>query len=68
MLVMTSQIWCPGDFKVRCLSKPKILARSSRVVSTFEQLLGGEELYHYHSKLMMKEVSLGQYQHRKSRQ
>ena len=31
-------------------------------MSTFEQLLGGEELYHYHSKLMMKEVSPGQYQ------
>ena len=30
--------------------------RSSRLVNTFEQLLGGEELYHYHSKLMMKEV------------
>ena len=26
------------------------------MVDTFEQLLGGEELYHYHSKLMMKEV------------
>ena len=25
-------------------------------MDTFEQLLGGEELYHYHSKLMMKEV------------
>ena len=30
--------------------------RSRKVVDTFEQLLGGEELYHYHSKLMMKEV------------
>ena len=35
-----------------------IPCRSSRVVDTFEQLLGGEELYHYHSKLMMKEVLL----------
>ena len=30
--------------------------RSQRVVTTFEALLGGEEFYHYHSKLMMKEV------------
>ena len=28
------------------------------MVNTFEQLLGGDELYHYHSKLMMKEVVL----------
>ena len=33
-------------------------SRSRRVVDTFEQLLGGEELYHYHSKLMMKEVRI----------
>jgi len=34
-------------------------SRSRRVVDTFEQLLGGEELYHYHSKLMMKEAETG---------
>ena len=28
-----------------------------KVAGTLEQLLGGYELYHYHSKLMMKEVS-----------
>ena len=36
--------------------KIKHCLRSRKVVDTFEQLLGGEELYHYHSKLMMKEV------------
>jgi len=36
-----------------------MVSRSSRVVNTFEQLLGGEELYHYHSKLMMKEAETG---------
>ena len=50
---MTSRIWCPGEFW-----EAGIPCRSSRVVDTFEQLLGGEELYHYHSKLMMKEVLL----------
>ena len=35
-------------------------SRSRKVVDTFEQLLGGEELYHYHSKLMMKEVNFTQ--------
>merc|ERR1719400_237414 len=39
--------------------KQHAYGRSSRVVSTFEQLLGGEELYHYHSKLMMKEAETG---------
>merc|ERR1712156_1095450 len=34
-------------------------SRSRKVVDTFEQLLGGEELYHYHSKLMMKEAETG---------
>ena len=43
--------WTFGDFL-----EVGIHSRSSRVVNTFEQLLGGEELYHYHSKLMMKEV------------
>jgi len=27
------------------------------VAGTMEALLGGEEVYHYHSKLMMKEVT-----------
>merc|ERR1712211_114663 len=34
-------------------------SRSRKVVDTFEQLLGGEELYHYHSKLMMKQAETG---------
>ena len=29
-----------------------------KVAGTLEALLGGYELYHYHSKLMMKEVFL----------
>ena len=32
---------------------------SFQVVGTLEQLLGGWELYHYHSKLMMKEAKTG---------
>jgi len=36
-----------------------MVSRSRRVVSTFEALLGGEEVYHYHTKLMMKEAETG---------
>jgi hypothetical protein len=28
-----------------------------QVAGTMQALLGGEEIYHYHSKLMMKEVA-----------
>src|SRR5262245_60691206 len=34
------------------------LCRSRRVVDSMEQLLGGE-VYHYHSKLMLKEPRVG---------
>jgi len=47
-------IWnTPGDDVVG------LAARSRKVVGTLEQLLGGWELYHYHSKLMMKEARTG---------
>ena len=47
-------IWnLPGDDVVG------VAARSRKVVSTLEKLLGGQELYHYHSKLMMKEARTG---------
>jgi len=36
-----------------------VVARSRKVAGTLEQLLGGEEIYHYHSKLMMKEAHTG---------
>lgn len=36
-----------------------MLVRSHRVASTMEQLMGGDEIYHYHSKLMMKEAQTG---------
>ena len=36
-----------------------MVSRSERVVTTFEELLGSGELYHYHSKLMMKEARTG---------
>ena len=36
-----------------------VAARSRKVVNTLEKLLGGQELYHYHSKLMMKEPRTG---------
>ena len=35
-----------------------MVSRSDKVVTTFEKLLGGE-LYHYHSKLMMKDARTG---------
>jgi len=36
-----------------------MVSRSDKVVTTFENLLGCDELYHYHSKLMMKEARTG---------
>ena len=36
-----------------------MVSRSEKVVTTFEELLGCGELYHYHSKLMMKEARTG---------
>nr|XP_045597096.1 L-proline trans-4-hydroxylase-like isoform X2 [Procambarus clarkii] len=35
------------------------LARMTRVAGTMEQLMGGDEVYHYHSKLMMKDAHTG---------
>jgi hypothetical protein len=35
-----------------------IIARSDKVVDRMEQLLGGE-VYHYHTKLIMKEAHTG---------
>jgi len=36
-----------------------VLARTMKVAGTMEALLGGQEIYHYHSKLMMKEAKTG---------
>lgn len=36
-----------------------ILTRSQKVAGTMQALLGGDEIYHYHSKLMMKEAQTG---------
>jgi len=36
-----------------------VASRSRKVAGTLEQLLGGHEIYHYHSKLMMKEARTG---------
>merc|ERR1711892_479840 len=36
-----------------------VAARTRKVAGTLQQLLGGWELYHYHSKLMMKEAYTG---------
>ena len=33
--------------------------RSQKVAGTMQALLGGDEIYHYHSKLMMKEAQSG---------
>jgi hypothetical protein len=35
-----------------------MVSRSKRVVHTMRDLLGGHELYHYHSKLMMKDAQV----------
>ena len=31
-----------------------VISRSEKIAGTMEALLGGEEIYHYHAKLMMK--------------
>jgi hypothetical protein len=36
-----------------------VAVRTQKVAGTLEALLGGYELYHYHSKLMMKEPEIG---------
>jgi len=36
-----------------------VVVRSEKIAGTMEFLLGGEEIYHYHSKLMMKEPKTG---------
>lgn len=36
-----------------------ILTRINKVAGTAEQLVGGDELYHYHTKLIMKEAKTG---------
>ena len=36
-----------------------MVSRSEKVAGTMEQLLGGGEVYHYHTKLMMKEAHTG---------
>eukprot|EP01045_Picozoa_sp_COSAG04_P020619 COSAG04_NODE_2127_length_4738_cov_3.309334_5_plen_144_part_00 len=35
------------------------VARSERVVGAVTELLGGQEVYHWHSKLMLKEPEVG---------
>jgi len=36
-----------------------VLARSQKVAGTMQALMGGDELYHYHTKLMMKDAKVG---------
>ncbi|XP_042208028.1 LOW QUALITY PROTEIN: L-proline trans-4-hydroxylase-like [Homarus americanus] len=36
-----------------------VLAKTQRVAGTMEQLMGGDEVYHYHAKLIMKEAKTG---------
>lgn len=36
-----------------------MLARMERVAGTMQELMGGDEVYHYHSKLMMKDARTG---------
>ena len=39
--------------------KKMFFHRSTKVAGTMQNLLGGDEIYHYHSKLMMKEPKTG---------
>lgn len=36
-----------------------VLVRSQRIATTMEELMGGDEIYHYHSKMMMKDARTG---------
>lgn len=36
-----------------------VLARTQRVAGTMEEVMGGQEVYHYHSKLIMKDAHTG---------
>ncbi|XP_045104653.1 ectoine dioxygenase-like isoform X1 [Portunus trituberculatus] len=36
-----------------------VMARTQRVAGTAEELLGGDEVYHYHTKLIMKDAKTG---------
>ena len=36
-----------------------VVSRSQKVAGTMQALLGGDEIYHYHSKLMMKNARSG---------
>jgi len=36
-----------------------VISRTDKIAGTMETLLGGEEVYHYHTKLMMKEPRTG---------
>ena len=38
---------------------PILFFRSAKVAMTMQSLLGGDEIYHYHSKLMMKNPKTG---------
>ena len=37
-----------------CIEVLHLLCRCRKVAGTMQALLGGDEIYHYHSKLMMK--------------
>ena len=52
--------WSPDLFaSMSTLDHVKITFRSQKVAGTMQALLGGDEIYHYHSKLMMKEARTG---------
>ncbi|CAL4071436.1 unnamed protein product [Meganyctiphanes norvegica] len=36
-----------------------IMVRTNKIAETMEQLMGGDEIYHYHSKLLMKDAKTG---------
>ena len=45
-------------YLVGCIIQKRYF-RSNKVAGTMMNLLGGDEIYHYHSKLMMKEPRTG---------
>ena len=48
------------DFKLRILNENILVSlfRSQKVAGTMQQLLGGDEIYHYHSKVTLELESI----------
>ena len=60
---MICQALWPGIFTEKKINyqyfEINVFHRSTKIAGTMQNLLGGDEIYHYHSKLMMKEPKTG---------